>query len=77
MAETVADHLENSGCMELYEQSVSRECLAHGDYNYHNILILPGGTGVTNFEHMCIDIQVHDYIILLEKQWKSFNGKKI
>ena len=82
MAETVADHLENSGCMELYEQSVSRECLAHGDYNYHNILILPGGTGVTNFEHMCIDIQVHDLYYFIRKamekfQWKENIGKII
>ena len=82
MAETVADHLENSGCMELYEQSVSRECLAHGDYNSHNILILPGGTGVTNFEHMCIDIQVHDLYYFIRKamekfQWKENIGKII
>lgn len=82
MAETVAEQLENSGCMELYEQSVRQEYLVHGDYNYHNILILPGGTGITNFEHMCIDIQVHDLYYFLRKamekfQWKEYIGKMI
>lgn len=82
MAETVAEYLENSGCMELYGQSVRQKCLTHGDYNYHNILILPGKTGVTNFEHMCVDIQVHDLYYFLRKamekfQWKENIGKSI
>lgn len=76
MAEKVARLLEDSGCMELYEQNVRQRRLAHGDYNYHNLLVLPGSMGVTNFEHMQVDIQVHDLYYFIRKAMEKFRWKE-
>ena len=45
----------------------------HGDYNYHNILILPGDTAITNFEHMRIGIQVQDLYYFLRKAMEKIS----
>lgn len=76
MAEAVEKQLEESGCMELYRQSVEKGRLTHGDYNYHNLLILPGGTAVTGFEHMGINIQVHDLYYFIRKAMEKFHWKE-
>lgn len=76
MACAVAEQLAESGCLELYDESVRRGSLAHGDYNYHNLLIFPGGMGVTNFEHMRVDIQAHDLYYFLRKAMEKFRWKE-
>lgn len=76
MAETVEGRLEESGCMKLYERSVEEGRLTHGDYNYHNLLILPGGIGITGFEHMSINIQVHDLYYFIRKAMEKFHWKE-
>ena len=48
----------------------------HGDYNYHNILILPGDTAITNFEHMRIGIQVQDLYYFLRKAMEKYRWKQ-
>ena len=47
--------MEQSGCMQIYEKNVAENRMMHGDYNYHNILILPGDTSITNFEHKAME----------------------
>ena len=59
-----------------------RGALAHGDYNYHNILILRDGMAVTGFERMCSDIQMHDLYYFMRKAmekhyWKQKTGQKL
>ena len=76
MAEAVEKQLEESGCMELYRQSVEKGRLTHGDYNYHNLLSLPGGTAVTGFEHMGINIQAHDLYYFIRKAMEKFRSKR-
>lgn len=56
--------------------------ICHGDYQYHNIIELPEGQGVINFEKFIMDDQVRDLYLymrkLLEKSnWSKELGRKI
>lgn len=82
MAEKVLEKMEDSGCRELYRESIEKGSLAHGDYNYHNLMMLKDGMAVTNFEHMRSDIQVHDLYYFIRKvmekhHWKPVIGKRL
>lgn len=82
MAEKVRQKMEQSGCGDLYEESMRRGALVHGDYNYHNLLILKDGMAVTGFERMCSDIQIHDLYYFMRKamekhHWKQKTGQKL
>ena len=68
--------MEQSGCMQIYEKNVAENRMMHGDYNYHNILILPGDTAITNFEHMRIGIQVQDLYYFLRKAMETYRWKQ-
>ena len=75
-AEKVTEQIERSGCQNLYERSIRERKMLHGDYNYHNILILPGDTAITNFEHMRIGIQVQDLYYFLRKAMEKYRWKQ-
>lgn len=74
--------MEESECMQLYHQSIREQKVMHGDYNYHNVLTVPGGMAITNFEHLKIGIQVQDLYYFLRKSlekchWKREVGQNI
>ena len=75
LAEYVLTRMEGSGCYRLYEKSIKENTLAHGDFNYHNILMCREGAAVTNFEHMCVDIQAHDLYYFLRKAMEKYHWK--
>lgn len=82
MAEKVLTEMERSGCMQLYQDSISRGTMIHGDYNYHNLLALKDSIAVTGFERMRTDIQMHDLYYFIRKvmekhHWKQKTGQKI
>lgn len=82
MAEKVLRKMADSGCGRLYEDSISGSKLVHGDYNYHNLLILKEGMAVTGFERMRADIQVNDLYYFIRKvmekhHWKLKSGQKL
>lgn len=82
IAERVTRRMEASGCSELFRQSRREKCMVHGDYNYHNLIMLPQGSAVTNFEHARIDIQASDMCYFLRKvmekcHWKQKLGEEI
>ena len=82
MAEEVMLRMEDSGCGKLYEESVNGTKLVHGDYNYHNLLILKDGMAVTDFERIHADIQVNDLYYFIRKvmekhHWKLKSGQKL
>lgn len=78
-AQELLDHSEYDS---LYAKSVDAGCMTHGEYNYHNILVMPGKfqpMAAVNFEKFRQGIQVEDlYYFLrkvLEKQgWKERLG---
>lgn len=87
LAVRVTKRLEESEYENLYRNSLEQGLLVHGDYNYHNILMLPddeknpGGTiATTNFEHFHMDVQVLDLYYFLRKvmekhKWKESLGR--
>lgn len=87
LASRVTKRLENSEYEGLYRKSLEQGLLVHGDYNYHNILMLPGNErnaggliAMTNFEHFRIDVQVLDLYYFLRKvmekhKWKESLGR--
>lgn len=82
MAETVLQKMQSSRCMNLYQHSVAQRCMTHGDYNYHNLIVLKDGMAVTGFEHIRTDIQMHDLYYFIRKamekhRWKQKTGQKI
>ena len=76
LAENVLQRMQDSGCSALYHDSIAREILAHGDYNYHNLLVTGEDMAVTNFDHMHSGIQVHDLYYFIRKIMKSIHGNK-
>lgn len=78
--------LETSDYDLLYQKSIGGGYLVHGDYNYHNVLIL-GNSGAdamatTNFEHARLDVQVQDLYYFLRKvmekhKWDAELGRRI
>lgn len=50
--------------------------MLHGDYNYHNVMILPENEVITNFERMRIGIQVDDLYYLLRKVMEKYHWKQ-
>lgn len=82
IAEYVLKRMEESGCTELYYDSVRGKNLVHGEYNYHNLIVTESDMAVTGFEHLHIGIPVHDLYYYLRKImekhiWKQNNGLKI
>ncbi|MCI9025314.1 MAG: CotS family spore coat protein [Dorea sp.] len=67
-AEAAIRQLEGSDYERLYQDSVGNGHMTHGEYNYHNILMLQNGhIAVTNFEKFKRDIQVEDFYYFLRK----------
>ena len=81
-AETASVKLEDSGYKQLLEQNLEEGAIAHGDYNYHNVLVTPIGIATTNFEHFHQGIQLSDFYYFLRKtmeknQWNVELGNKM
>lgn len=82
IAQKVQQKMEESGCRTLYENSVKKGSLVHGDYNYHNLLTVQDDIALTGFEHMHVDIQVRDLYYFTRKvmekhHWKQKTGQNI
>lgn len=82
LAAKVTKRLEDSEYEKLYQDSLSQGLLVHGDYNYHNVLMLPEADGIatTNFDHFRIDVQALDLYYFLRKvmekhKWKEPLGR--
>lgn len=76
------EQLKASHYMELLEISRQRHQMIHGDYNYHNIIMLHDGIATTNFGHARQDLQVVDLYYFLRKvmekhHWNVVLGDKI
>lgn len=75
-AETVTRQMQDLGCQNLYQKSIQNRKLIHGDYNYHNVLMLENDQAITNFERMKIGIQVDDLYYFLRKVMEKYHWKQ-
>lgn len=83
-ADLAAFELQRSEYEALYRESIDSFCMVHGEYNYHNILMLPEESyykrdphriAVTNFEKFKRDIQVEDLYYFLRKVMEKSGWK--
>ena len=72
LAEQVLVRMESSGCPVLFQTELSKGSLAHGEYNYHNILVMESGMAVTNFERMHAGIRVDDLYYFIRKTMEKY-----
>ena len=83
-ASAASIELENSNYDQLYAESIKNCCMTHGEYNYHNILMLPGGAdctrepghiATTNFEKFKKNVQMEDLYYFLRKVMEKHGWK--
>lgn len=72
-AQLALDLLDETRYDVLRETSWQEGCVCHGEYNQHNVLILKGGTAVTNFSHWNFDIQMADLYRFMRKILEKYN----
>lgn len=81
-AQAAEERLQSCGYQQLLDQSLKEGSIAHGDYNYHNVIITSSGIATTNFEHFYQGIQLSDFYYFLRKtmeknQWNVELGAKM
>ena len=81
-ADFALEKLKLSNYETLYNESVAKCEIIHGDYNYHNVLMTYSGIATTNFEHAQKNIQIVDLYYFLRKvmekhHWDVTLGDKI
>lgn len=80
-AETGRKMLEESKYEKLREESINKNCLVHGEYNYHNILMHDCENqsrllAVTGFDKFKRDVQVEDFYYFLRKVMEKYGWKE-
>jgi len=80
-AETAQEILEKSHYEKLRTESMNKNSLVHGEYNYHNILMNDTGNqgrllAVTGFDKYKRDIQVEDFYYFLRKVMEKYGWKE-
>lgn len=65
--------LKESNYENLLGQCVTNNTMCHGNYIYHNILMLPGGIATTNFDKVCIGVQMFDLYCFIRKVMEKNN----
>ncbi len=75
--------LESSFYQSLYKESMERNCIVHGEYNYHQVLMQEEEKGrkakiaaTTNFDKFKRDIQAEDLFYLLRKVMEKHGWKE-
>lgn len=72
-AELALKMLDESGYEELREASWKEGWVCHGEFSQHNVLMVKGGTAVTNFGHWSFDIQMSDLYRFMRKILEKYN----
>ena len=73
--------LEESNYENLWQENKDKNCLVHGEYNYHNILMDDAKQqgrllAVTNFDKFKQDIQVEDFYYFFRKIMEKYGWKE-
>ena len=80
-AETGREMIMSSQYNRLREESMNKNTLVHGEYNYHNILMSESRNqstllAVTSFDKFKRDIQVEDFYYFLRKVMEKYGWKE-
>lgn len=82
VAECAAKKAEKEDFRRLYDETCEKKTIVHGDYNYHNIMMLTDGIATVNFENFGVDIQSKDLYYFMRKileknRWDRHLGEQI
>lgn len=75
-AQEIAEEWNDFRMPEDGQQLKKNGVLCHGDYQYHNIIEMPGGQAVINFEKILIDDQVRDLYLFMRKLLEKSNWSR-
>jgi CotS family spore coat protein len=59
--------LQASNFEQILEASTNSTHICHGNYTYHNILLLKNGVATTNFDKVCLGVQILDLYLFIRK----------
>lgn len=81
-AEETYQRLCDSAYEKLRSQAIERGCICHGEFNQHNIILMPERTAAVNFEKWNYDVQTADLYqfmrkILEKNDWDVELGKRM
>ncbi len=81
-AECAKDKLKKAEYTSMLQKSYDEGRFVHGDYNYHNLILLSGQIATTGFEHFYIGIQMDDLYYFIRKimeknQWNIQLGHRM
>ena len=79
--EAAGSLLSNSSYRNFFEESIEKASIVHGEYNYHNILMIKDSYGKTtvatvNFEKYKLNIQTEDLYYFLRKVMEKQGWKE-
>ncbi len=82
IAEKVLKKMEGTESFLLWQDASREGSMVHGDYNYHNLLVMKEDMAVTGFERIHAGVQVQDLYYFTRKvmekcHWKQKTGRKI
>lgn len=70
---TAFEILKESSYENLLKQCATKNTMCHGNYIYHNILMLPGSIATTNFDKVSIGVQMFDLYCFIRKVMEKNN----
>ena len=81
-AEQVLAEWETYAYLEQETELQKKRTLCHGDYQYHNLIMVKNDLCVVNFEHLALDCQIRDLYLFLRKlleknNWSCHTGEKL
>lgn len=65
--------LDMVDCKKLYEKMEQEQAICHGNYNYHNIILLKNGEATSDFERVHMQLQCMDLYDILRKIMEKNN----
>lgn len=82
VAESVTEQAKGDVFRKLYEETCEKRTIVHGDYNYHNVCMLPDGMATVNFENFGVDVRPRDLYYFMRKileknRWDAHLGEQI
>ena len=80
-AQAAEELLRESSYADFYRESIQNSCIVHGEYNYHNVLMIRDGYGrqgiaTVNFEQYKSNVQVEDLYYFLRKVMEKQGWKE-
>lgn len=66
-AKAAEERLADSTYLQMEDEAETRGAIAHGEYNYHNLMMCVDGIAVTGFERAHFGIQLEDLYYFMRK----------